>query len=447
MRSHTKVNGTVRNPLKNSALLLIGAIALGGCDLDLQNPNAPTEDEVAADTEALIAATVGMQGDFALQFDEFVQASALVSDEWGTGTASLLSYRSLFVEPGTLDPTLGVVEEPFAAAYEVVDGADFLLAHAPEVVEEGAVRSGIIALAHLFKGMALGMVALQYEEAPVDISVEHPLPRPRVEVLDAAITSLLAAETTVEGMTAEEIASLVGARLLPSTTAIPFDLANTIDAMLARYYLVRAGITGSATDYTNAAAYAASVDPASVSYFRYTLVAENPIYNLSVELNYVHPLNSFLTDAEDGDDRPAFWVDETATPNAGNPPDSLLLPLDQYDTADDPIYVYMPDEMLLIQAEAAARLGDLDAARDFINEVRTGGAEPDANLDALEDEDLDTLDEVLAQIAYERRYELYMQGLRWEDMRRLDEYIDSEPTIEFLPYPQQECTTNPNANC
>lgn len=429
--------------MKNTALLLIGTLALAGCDLDLQNPNAPTEEEVASDTESLIAAAVGMQGEYALQMDEFVQASALASDEWGTGTQSLLSYRSLFVEPETLEPTFGVVEEPFAAAYEVVEAADFLLEHVPDVIEEGGVRTGILALAKLFRGMALGMVALQFEEAPVDITVEHPVPRPRVEVLDAAIADLEAARADVATMTDEQIAALVTARVVPSS----FDIPNTIDAMLARYYLVRAGITGSAGDYAAAATAAARVDLSVTSQFRYTTVAENPIYNLSLELNYVHPLNSFLTDAEAGDERPAFWVDETATPTAGNPADSLLLPLDQYDNADDPIYAYLPDEMLLIQAEAAAQQGDLAGARDFINEVRSGGSAPFANLPELPVEDLDSLDEVLRQIAYERRYELYMQALRWEDMRRLDDYIDSEPTIEFLPYPQQECVTNPNANC
>ena len=443
MRTNPSAPGTVRNFVKKSTLLMIGAFALTACDLDLQNPNAPTEQEVASDTESLIAAAVGMQGDFALQFDEFVQASALVSDEWGTGTASLLAYRSLFVEPQTLEETFGVVEEPFAAAYEVVDDANFLIAHVPNVIEEGGVRTGILALARLFKGMALGMVALQYAEAPVDITVEHPVPQPRAAVLDAAIASLEAARADAESMTDAQLAALVTARVVPST----FDIPNTINAMLARYYLVRGGVTGNLADYTAAATAAARVDPGAISQFRYTGTAENPIYNLSVELNYVHPLNSFLTDAEAGDDRPAFWVDETATPTGGTPADSLLLPLDQYDSADDPIYAYMPDEMLLIQAEAAAMAGDFATAADFINEVRTAGAEPMANLPAIADVDLDTADEVFRQIAYERRYELYMQGLRWEDMRRLDAYIDSEPTIEFLPYPQQECVTNPNANC
>ena len=45
--------------------------------------------------------------------------------------------------------------------------------------------------------------------------------------------------------------------------------------------------------------------------------------------------------------------------------------------------------------------------------------------DALPVEALDTPAEVFAQILYERRYELYMQGLRWEDIQAANDLTDS----------------------
>jgi hypothetical protein len=62
---------------------------------------------------------------------------------------------------------------------------------------------------------------------------------------------------------------------------------------------------------------------------------------------------------------------------------------------------------------------------------------------------LDTLDEVLDQIAYERRYELFSQGLRWEDLRRLgtDNSVGAPPTLMWFPIPSQECRVNPAAEC
>ena len=105
--------------------------------------------------------------------------------------------------------------------------------------------------------------------------------------------------------------------------------------------------------------------------------------------------------------------------------------------------------MKLIRAEAHARLSDLPAARILINEVRTQAtspvAEPVAALPALLDAQLPDLDAVLRQIAYERRYELYLQGLRWDDVRRLPG--QTAPTFTFLPLPSRECTNNPFADC
>lgn len=431
----------LRNPMRTITIAALLALPLAACDLDLQNPNDPTAEEVITDTNGLIALAVGMQGEFALQFDEFVQASALVTDEWGTGTRSLTSYQALFAVPGNIGPDLGVVEEPYAAAYEVVDAANVLIDNVPDVIEGAGLSAGMVALAKLFKGMALGTLALQYEQAPIDIRSAHPTPRPRLEVLDSVIALLESARTNFGSVSDDQLTGF-RARVVPPT----FDTRNTIDAMLARYYLVRARQTGSAADYGAAATAAARVDPAVTSQFAYTGAAKNPIFNLSVELQYVYPLNSFVTEAEAGDQRPAYWVEVSATPFGGNP-DSLLLPLARYDAAADPIFAYVPDEMLLIRAEAAAMQNDLPAAEGFINQVRTAGAAPLAGLTALPTSALDTQDEVMRQIAYERRYELYMQGLRWEDTRALDPWIDTEPLIDWLPTPQQECTANPNAGC
>jgi len=40
-----------------------------------------------------------------------------------------------------------------------------------------------------------------------------------------------------------------------------------------------------------------------------------------------------------------------------------------------------------------------------------------------------------------------MQGLRWEDTRRLGAAITTTPVMQWLPIPLQECLTNPSAGC
>ena len=239
-----------------------------------------------------------------------------------------------------------------------------------------------------------------------------------------------------------------------------FDLVATIDAMLARYSLFAAAeetnVTESQRLYRQAIAAADRVNLTKVSVFTYPAPDVNPIYAYSLQLIYIAPLLDWVREAEPGDHRPEFWVNTAAAPVAGVPTTVRLLPLRQYSVRNDPFPAYIPDEMQLIKAEAWARLGRLDLAIQFINAVRTQSptkldpreeTEPKAGLPPLDPARFNTLAAVLNQVAYERKYELYEQGLRWPDMRRLDPYITEEPVIRWLPLPQQECLANPQVNC
>lgn len=414
---------------------LVALLLAAACDLDLENPNAPTEEEVLTTIDGIIALAVGMQDQYASSVEDFILPSSLGTDEWGTQTRALASYRSLFLGEG-FDASFGVVEAPFANAYEVVKSANNLIEHTPQVGLGPGTETGIIALAKLYKAMALGMVIQIFEEVPVDVSVEAPVPQSRGVVLTEVLNLLESARSDLGTVTDDDLA---GFRTRVVGTA--FDIRNTVDAMLARYYLLDG-------QYQNAIDAAARVDLTILSTFQYTSPDLNPIYNLSFGLVYVAPLLSFVNEAEAGDQRVDYWVNTAATPFAGNP-DSLLLPLNKFSGQNDPYPVYLPDEMKLIQAEALTRLAQFGPAATLVNEVRTQTSsavdEPVAGLAALDPADLDSEAELLAQIAYERRYELYMQGMRWEDTRRLGESITTTPIFEFLPLPEQECLNNPAA--
>ena len=420
-----------------AAVLGLCLLAGGGCDLDLENPNAPTEEEVLTEVDGIISLAVGMQDQYASAIEDYIMPSSLGTDEWGTQTRALASYVSLLTGEG-FDRSFGVVETPFAATYQVVKSAENLIENAPEVGLGAGTETGVVALAKLFKAMALGSAILIFEQVPVDVSVEGPIPQPRATVLDEVLSLLESAQADLAGVTDDDL-SAFNSRVLGSG----FDLRNTVNAMLARYYLI-------AGRYQDAIDAADLVDPAVLSTFDYVTPDRNPIYNLSFGLIYVAPLQSFVDQAEPGDQRPSFWVDTSAEPFVGNP-DSLLLPLGQYSSSGDPYPVYLPDEMKLIKAEAHTQLGQFGLAASLVNEVRTQDSsplnEPVAGLPELPADALDTEAELLAQIAYERRYELYMQGLRWEDTRRLGTEITVTPIFDFLPLPEQECTANPSRPC
>src|SRR5205814_5924262 len=101
---------------------------------------------------------------------------------------------------------------------------------------------------------------------------------------------------------------------------------------------------------------------------------------------------------------------------------SLLDPWSRYANAQSPLPVYLPDEALLIKAEALANQNQIAAAQAALDSVRTdctGGRgidDPKACLAPLATQL--TQSELLTEIYLQRRYELFGSGLRWEDVRR-----------------------------
>jgi hypothetical protein len=416
----------------------LACAALAGCSLDLTNPNAPSEEQVIGSVDGIITLAVGLQSQYADNLNLFLRAPALVTDEWGTRPIALAADVSLVT--GTPDPTFGVVSDPFAAGYRIARTADILIANAPQVASSGtglspATLAGILSTSRLFKAMALGQMALQYERLPANAG-EGAMPLPRAQVLDSVLALLEAARADVAGVSDADLAGF-RSRVLGTG----FDLRNTIDAMLARNYLFRGR-------YAEALAAAQRVNLGVLSVLAYPNPGLNPIYNYSAVSRYTGTRKSFFTEADPADKRPAYWALRTA----GSPgtPDSVF-DFKKYGGRNDAYPVYLPDEMRLIMAEVYVRQGNFAAARTLINAVHTQTAssvdEPLAGLPTIPDASLATEAQLMAQILYERRYELYAQGVRWEDLRRLAAYTNKRPSIQFLPYPQSECDVNPANPC
>jgi hypothetical protein len=404
-----------------AAALTLGASA---CDLELTNPNSPTEEAVVTDRDGLLAVAVGMQGQFAQAIDDYMVTNSLVTDEWGTQTPALISYQSLLTGQN-FDRSYGVVEAPWAASYSVIKSANTVLVGADQVGLGEGLRAGTVSIAKLFKAMAFGMLIQQFESVPVVVTTEGSVPQPRTVVLDTILTLLESARADIAGVSD---ADLAGFRTRVAGTG--FDLRNTIDAMLARYYLL-------AGRHTDAITAADRVSRTILSVLSYPTPSRNPIENLAFQLRYVAGLQSFVTQAESGDRRPSYWLNTTIAGPKGNP-DSALLFLRKYSTPNESFPLYLPDEMKLIKAEAYARTNQLVQALALVNEVRTQTSstldEPVAGLPPIV---LATQAQILAEIARQRRYELYEQGMRWEDTRRFGTAVTTTPTLTWLPIPHR----------
>jgi hypothetical protein len=346
--------------------LLLGALCAGltACDLDLENPNAPSSEQVVTSPDGVLAVTVGMQAQFAQTIEDYVVPSSLGTDEWGTLTRALISWITLFTGEN-FDQSFGTVYSPYANSFQVIRSANTALRGADEVELGSATEAGVRATAKLFKAMALGWLIQIYERVPIDVDAAGGAePKERAEVLDTVLTLLESARADLSGVSNADLAVFRSRAL-----GAGFDLRNTIDAMLARYYLMDG-------QHENAIAAADRVNLAVLSVLEYPAPTRNPIENLAFQLQYVGALQSFVSGAEAGDRRPAYWVNVSAAALPANPSDSTVRPLRKYSTPNEPFPVYLPDEMRLIKAEALARTGQFGAAATLVNAVRTQTASP-----------------------------------------------------------------------
>lgn len=441
--TQTIANGAKRMRIR-AGISVLTLVLVAGCDtgLNLNNPNSPTQETALSSVDGIVATELGMQDQFASSVLTYVRAPALITDEWGTASKSLAADQSLF-SGLAIDPSYGVVSDPYYVTYRIARTADAIIGTVPKLGGlSSGFAAGLTANAKLFKAMALGMAAQQYARLPIDAAVQGGTPVPRAQVFAEVIRLLESARADIANVSDADLGGFNSRALSPG-----FDLRNTIDAMLARYYLISG-------QYQSAFTAAGRVNLAKVSLLTYPDPSLNPIYNYSVVAGYVAPLKSWAQQAEPADKRVPFWVDTLATPPVGNPPTLKLAQFNMFGHRNDPFPVYVPGEMRLIQAEALMRqsnaAANLQAAIDLINQVRaevSTATTPGAQLGPVTIATLDTPDKVLAQIAHERRYELFSQGLRWEDLRRFGALAGATPKADFLPMPQSECTTNPNAGC
>src|SRR6185436_1933563 len=150
--------------------LCLGAIAalmLAACNLDLQNPNQPTEEQVTGSPDGVIALATGLQGRFSQSYGNYAYMAGLVTDEFASTTAALISISD--AEQGSVPPGTGIGENVFNSVYRTVRTADELLAGSDALAAQfdAGTRSGLRALAYALKAEALGEALQSYQKIPI----------------------------------------------------------------------------------------------------------------------------------------------------------------------------------------------------------------------------------------------------------------------------------------
>ena len=422
------------------ALAALLAAPLAGCDLTVSDPNATTEDDAFGTRAGLLASAAGLQRQYnAGAYDNLVLTTGITSRELAADN-TFANLLELDAGGAGLDPSNANVTGLFREMYQTISTADAVIAGAQATATvEPALRSGLVALAEFYKAAAIGALAISFTDVATATTADGPAQYlSRQGALAEAAALLASAE---DRLTATPPNAAFTA-IVPSG----FDLLNSVRAYRARFELF-------AGNDDAALAAAGRVDPAATSVFAYTTDVTNPLFTaISPTLgqpSFAVRDNLGLADVEAGDGR----IDYFTEPN-----DDLSVNDFPIETATGfivgglaaPLPVYVPDEMVLIRAEVLARRGDAEGAVAAIDAVRTDEDDPFGLAAGLDEYDGPTdLQSLLDEVYYNRSTELYLQGLRLEDARRLNqgEPDASDPfqrTRNFYPFPQQERLANPD---
>jgi hypothetical protein len=427
------------------AAAALSGITLGACSLDIQNPNQPTQEQVTTSPDGVIALATGLQGRFAQSYGNFAYMAGLVTDEFASAPAALVSISD--AEQGAVPSGTGIDENVFNSIYRTVRTADDLLAGSNALAAQfdAGTRSGIRALAFAFKAEALGEAIQSYQKIPINTyNVTAPVYVGRSVALPY-IRALLDSAQAVLDSTAPS--TLFNTSIITPGVSLP----NVIHLFRARYARM-------ANDDAKALAEANLVvrsGPTALSLLTFPAPTVNFFANVTGGTNGIAPRRQYRTSMDPQDQRWTYFVtpSTTLTGRVG----ALLDDWSRYANPQAPMPVYMPDEALLIKAEALTDQNQLAAAQAALDSVRTdctGGRgidDPKACLPPLGAQL--TQQQLITEIYKQRRYELFSTGLRWEDTRRLSAIIGpvaapSVPTSGqrcWLPYAIGDRNANPNA--
>jgi starch-binding outer membrane protein, SusD/RagB family len=322
--------------------------SLGACSLDLNNPNSPTEDQVTSSVDAVIGLATGLQGRFAQSYGNFAYMAGLVTDEFSATSAALISISD--AEQGAVPSGTGIAENVFTSVYRTVRTADELLSGSEALSGEIApgTLSGLRALAFTLKAEALGEALQSYQKIPIKVfNVAAPTYVPRSEALPyvrALLDSALA-----------EITAVPASATFNNTILTPgVNLTNVIHLFRARYARM-ANDDATALAASNLVGRTGATGALSVLTFPAPTV--NFYANVTGGTQGIAVRRQWRTSMLPQDQRFTYFVtpSTTLTGRIGSPLD----PWNRYASPQAPLPVYMPDEALLIKAEALANQNSL----------------------------------------------------------------------------------------
>jgi starch-binding outer membrane protein, SusD/RagB family len=469
-------------------LCVVASLSIMSCSLDPENPNVGLQETVIRQADPLYALTVEMQRFHARDF--------MLNVVTITGTTSReLAIRRSFVNLVELEaggaafpPANQNILALHRSMFVNIRNANLIIRSAPGIPEiPEPTRNGVLALSYFYKAISLGYCVQYFEKSPLnDDLTERAQYVGRDTVLAEVIRNL---DSALAFATRTPATLATGSQFLTQVLSNGFlsgvQLPQTIRAFRARYLLfagryqeaIVAARTADSLGGTGAsgATGLTGIPPPALVYDATlgTNVFWANIFNANnsggTATNFAardsFGLPASLYNASDTLRRAFFLGTDLRTPPSPNnaPPPQFFNRnvLGYYGTNVGSVPMYMPTEMILIRAEAAARLGDLTTATAEINRVRTktGLLFPlpistafSLNTGTSPTFPGGTQQELLTEIYKQRCIELFLTGMRMEDARRLGieaptptgSISGTTRTRNYYPYPELERINNPN---
>jgi len=420
--------------IKSSIVVAVfaGALLPIGCKKDYADPNRATDEQVFSSPKGLTGVVTGLQRVYTLgrasNLYNHITINGLTTNELIVVNTGNTAEVQLAAGGTSVDGNHAMLTTYWTNLNKVIYDADKAIESAKALSDKN-FASGLIAYGSIFKALSIGGLSQFWEKVPAGIGAS-------VTFIDR-VDGYKKAITVIDEALAAIAANAISATFTSSVPA-GIDINNTLHALRARYSLF-AGL------YPQALAEANLVDLTKKSTFNFDALSLNPLFEIATSTNNVVqpkdstlgllvPLQPSLTDG-----RVPFYT----SINASIAPRFRINGFGNAAATAFPIY--LPGEMILIKAEAYARAGtpDLVNGTTELNKVVTKNNDiygVNANQPAAAPA---TIAELLEQIYRHRSIELFMSGLKLEDMRRF-----GRPTAErkrnLMPYPLRERDNNPN---
>ncbi len=412
--------------------MLASLVVFAACKKDYTNPNQPTTAEVFANERAATAVAGGLQRVYSLgaggSLYATIDANGFTTNELILRNAGNTGELQLSTGGTAVDATNTVMANIWTKSNKIIYDADNVIDFAA-AMQDGTYASGMIGFASIYKALSIGNMSMFWEKIPDSTGANVGFIdrmdgfRKAIKVLDFGIGKVTASAPNSDVL-----------RRLPSEV----NIINTLYALKARYAIFSG-------DNAGALAAAEMVDLSKTSTIAHNALGLNAVYESATSTNNVfQPVDSTLglpvSLAPDlNDQRIPFYIGINPT----------IAPRYRikgfFASSSAPVPLYLPGEVMLIKAEALARLDRLPEALDALNAVRTKTPAQDvygvgAGLPAFASADKN---EILTEIYRQRCIELFMSGLKLEDMRRFGRPAE-ERKRNFFPYPFSERDNNGN---